>query len=214
MLIVKFCYQAFTIGLYNEPHSWFQSKRDGGCGPGSQRLLRVNVSVFVVDLFPTAGPALSNLLLLPRRRGSHWKWVCLPLDSHDPTPAQLPQDPETWNRQQRESWVSGSQHKRRSQSLENHGAMDVALSFSSKPSSQSPVWCPDERGMGKAGKSIGRLETACPPQSLAGQEKEWSGYKEKGLMRTGDASNGPAAHLRPGYYQILVQRKLETDFHA
>ena len=53
--------------------------------------------------------------------------------------------------------------------------------YSSVPNPpQSAVWCQDERGVGKAGKSIGRLETACPPQSLANQEKEWSGYQKKG----------------------------------
>lgn len=99
-----------------------------GCGPGSQRLLRVNVSVFVVDLSPTVGPALSNLLLLPRSRWGATENECVsPLTvMTQPTPAQLPQDPETWSRQQRESWVSGSQHKIRSQSPENQGGVGGA----------------------------------------------------------------------------------------
>lgn len=45
----------------------------GGCGPGSRRLLRVNV----VDLTPTAGLALSHLPLLPGSMGSQRRRVCL-----------------------------------------------------------------------------------------------------------------------------------------
>lgn len=111
------------------------------CGPGSQRLLRVNVSVFVVGSVSHCGSSPVQPAPSPKELGGATENECVsPLTvMTQPTPAQLPQDPEIWSRQQRESWVSGSQHKRWSQSPENQGGVGGALSFSSKPSSQSPV---------------------------------------------------------------------------
>lgn len=193
MFILRFCYKVLILPFTTR--AVFHSRWGRGVvlAPGGLWGW-MWMCLWLTWLLPQAQPC-PTCSFSQGARGARLNKFVSSMDSQDPIPAPLPQDPETSSRQHRVSWMSRSKDGRRNKSLENQGGMWRASFFSSNPSSP-PRQAPTSPISGwEAGRSMERTGrcTLC----LKG------------------CSAQPASQAKPAsqawHYQILIQRKLETQ---